>query len=130
MKVTDEAILGALLASGSNRAAAKALGVSEKTIRSRLQKADFRERYEDLKNGMVEAVADEIAANLSGAVQTIVEVMTNPDNNASVRSQAAGELLRTALKYFEAGKFERRITALEAAQHQPITERWNNEAGT
>ena len=79
---------------------------------------------------MVEAVADEIAANLSGAVQTIVEVMTNPENNASVRSQAAGELLRTALKYFEAGKFERRITALEAAQHQPITERWNNEAGT
>lgn len=130
MKVTDEAILGALLATGSNRAAAKALGVSEKTIRSRLQKADFRERYEDLKNGMVEAVADEIAANLSGAVQTIVEVMTNPENNASVRSQAAGELLRTALKYFEAGKFERRITALEAAQHQPITERWNNEAGT
>ena len=130
MKVTDEAILGALLATGSNRAAAKALGVTEKTIRNRLQKADFRERYEDLKNGMVEAVADEIAANLSGAVQTIVEVMTNPENNASVRSQAAGELLRTALKYFEAGKFERRITALEAAQHQPITERWNNEAGT
>ena len=125
MKVTDEAILGALLATGSNRAAAKALGVSEKTIRSRLQKPDFRERYEDLKNGMVEAVADEIAANLSGAVQTIVEVMNNPDNNASVRSQAAGELLRTALRYFEAGKFERRITALEATQNQPITERWN-----
>ena len=125
MKVTDEAILGALLASGSNRAAAKALGVSEKTIRSRLQKADFRERYEDLKNGMVEAVADEIAANLSGAVQTIVEVMTTPENNASVRSQAAGELLRPALRYFEAGKFERRITALEATQNQPITERWN-----
>lgn len=125
MKVTDEAILGALLATGSNRAAAKALGVTEKTIRNRLQKADFRERYEDLKNGMVEAVADEIAANLSGAVQTIVEVMNNPDNNASVRSQAAGELLRTALRYFEAGKFERRITALEASQHQPITERWN-----
>ena len=125
MKVTDEAILGALLATGSNRAAAKALGVSEKTIRSRLQKPDFRERYEDLKNGMVEAVADEIAANLSGAVQTIVEVMKDPNNNASVRSQAAGELLRTALRYFEAGKFERRITALEASQHQPITERWN-----
>lgn len=125
MKVTDEAILGALLATGSNRAAAKALGVSEKTIRNRLQKADFRERYEDLKNGMVEAVADEIAANLSGAVQTIVEVMKDPNNNASVRSQAAGELLRTALRYFEAGKFERRITALEATQNQPITERWN-----
>lgn len=125
MKVTDEAILGALLATGSNRAAAKALGVSEKTIRSRLQKPDFRARYEDLKNGMVEAVADEIAANLSGAVQTIVEVMKDPNNNASVRSQAAGELLRTALRYFEAGKFERRITALEATQNQPITERWN-----
>lgn len=126
MKVTDEAILGALLATGSNRAAAKALGVSEKTIRSRLQKADFRERYEDLKNGMVEAVADEIACNLSTAVQTIVEIMTNPENNASVRSQAAGELLRTALRYFEAGKFERRITALEAAQNQPITENWRD----
>ena len=125
MKVTDEAILGALLATGSNRAAAKALGVSEKTIRSRLQKPDFRERYEDLKNGMVEAVGDQIAANLSGAVQTIVEVMTNPENNPAVRSQAAGELLRTALRYFEAGKFERRITALEATQNQPITERWN-----
>ena len=125
MKVTDEAILGALLATGSNRAAAKALGVSEKTIRSRLQKPDFRARYEDLKNGMVEAVADEIAANLSGAVQTIVEVMKDPNNNASVRFQAAGELLRTALRYFEAGKFERRITALEATQNQPITERWN-----
>lgn len=126
MKVTDEAILGALLASGSNRAAAKALGVSEKTIRSRLQKPDFRERYEDLKNGMVEAVGDQIAANLSGAVQTIVEVMTNPENNPAVRSQAAGELLRTALRYFEAGKFERRLTALEAAQSQPITENWRD----
>ena len=127
MKVTDEAILGALLASGSNRGAAKALGISEKTIRSRLQRPDFRERYEDLKNGMIEAVSDEIAANLSGAVQTLVEIMTNAENNAAVRSQAAGELLRTALRYFEAGKFERRITALEAAQNQPITERWNNE---
>ena len=124
MRVTDEAVLGALLASGSNRAAAKTLGISEKTIRNRLQKPDFRERYEDLKNGVLEAVGDEIAANLSGAVQTIVEVMTNPKNNAAVRSQAAGELLRTALRYFEAGKFERRLTALEAAQQTPILETW------
>ena len=126
MKVTDEAILGALLATGSNRAAARQLGCTEKTIRSRLQKPDFRERYEDLKNGMIETVSDEIAANLSGAVQTIVEVMTNPENNAAVRSQAAGELLRTALRYFEAGKFERRLTALEAAQQHPITENWRD----
>ena len=127
MKVTDEAILAALLASGSNRAAAKALGVSERTIRSRLQKPDFRERYEDIKNGMIETVSDEIAANLSGAVKTLVEVMTNPENNAAVRSQAAGELLRTALRYFEAGKFERRLTALEAAQQTPILETWRDK---
>ena len=75
---------------------------------------------------MIETVSDEIAANLSGAVQTIVEVMTNPENNAAVRSQAAGELLRTALRYFEAGKFERRLTALEAAQQHPITENWRD----
>lgn len=126
MRVTDETILAALLACGSNRTAAKSLGISERTIRSRLQKPDFRERYEDLKNGMVEAVGDQIAANLSSAVQTIVEIMTNPENNPAVRSQAAGELLRTALRYFEAGKFERRITALESAQNASILETWGD----
>ena len=75
---------------------------------------------------MVEAVGDQIAANLSSAVQTIVEIMTNPENNPAVRSQAAGELLRTALRYFEAGKFERRITALESAQNASILETWGD----
>ena len=48
-KLNDEKILGALLAAGSVRKAAKIADVSEATIRNRLNDEAFRTQYEKAK---------------------------------------------------------------------------------
>ena len=58
----NEQILAALVATGSVRAAAKAVGVSETTIRARLNDPDFRKEYETAKGAILTEACDSLAA--------------------------------------------------------------------
>ena len=64
----NEQILAALVATGSVRAAAKAVGVSETTIRARLNDTDFRTEYEKAKSEILTESCDALAARLTLAV--------------------------------------------------------------
>ena len=105
----NEQILAALVATGSVRAAAKAVGVSETTIRARLNDPDFRKEYETAKGAILTEACDSLAARLTHAV----EVLDNTENAATVRVSAADSLLRHGLRYIEMGNILLRLDALE-----------------
>ena len=109
----NEQILAALVATGSVRAAAKAVGVSETTIRARLNDPDFRKEYETAKGAVLTEACDSLAARLTHAVEVLVDVLDNTENAATVRVSAADSLLRHGLRYIEMGNILLRLDALE-----------------
>lgn len=115
---TDEAILTALLASGSIRQAAAALGCSVGCVRNRLKDEPFRKRYEDEKAAALSEACDCMKIRVTSAVDTLSAVMENADNPATVRVSAADSLLRHALRYIETADILKRLAALEAAMQE------------
>lgn len=115
-KIDDERILAALIASGSIRAAAKAAGIAESTIRNRMADTAFRAKYDKLRFDLLQEATAGLTAKLDSATATIAEIMEDDQNPANVRLAASDSLLRHCLRYFSTAEMERRIEALEALQ--------------
>ena len=105
--VSDEQIIAALLANGTIRAAAAAVGLSERALYDRMNAGDFQARYRAAKADLVRAAVFNINNQLQAAINTVVDVMQDERNNAAVRLQAAQTILNNA------GKFAQRLQADE-----------------
>lgn len=116
MKINDEQILAALLSAGSERGAAKLLGCSASTIRKRLEKSEFRERYEQEKRAVLSEVCATLQSRLAAATDTLSTIAQDIEVTPSVRVSASDSLLRHGLRYVESVELEKRIQALEKAQ--------------
>ena len=112
-KLNDEKILGALLAAGSVRNAAKIADVSEATIRNRLNDDAFRAQYETAKGAVLEEACDSLAARLTSAVDALYRVLDDDSTPATVKVSAADAILRHGLRYVETANIIRRLDALE-----------------
>lgn len=116
MRINDEQIISALLNCGSLRKAAESLGTTANTISNRLKKDDFRKRYETAKSELLSETVGVMKSNLSGAVNTLTDVMNNKENPATVRVSAADSLLRHSVRYIEVAEIESRISKLESGR--------------
>ena len=101
--ISDEQIIAALLDHGTIRAAAQAAGISERTLYDRMNRGEFQALYKSAKADLIRAAVLNINRQLQAAIDTVVEVMQDPDNNAAVRLQAAQTILNNA------GKFAQRL---------------------
>ncbi len=101
--ISDEQIIAALLDHGTIRAAAQAAGISERTLYDRMNRGEFQALYKAAKADLIRAAVLNINRQLQAAIDTVVEVMQDPDNNAAVRLQAAQTILNNA------GKFAQRL---------------------
>ena len=101
--ISDEQIIAALLDHGTIRAAAKAAGISERTLYDRMNRGEFQALYKSAKADLIRAAVLNINRQLQAAIDTVVEVMQDPDTNAAVRLQAAQTILNNA------GKFAQRL---------------------
>ena len=106
-KASNEAIIAALMERGTITAAAEAAGVSARTIHDRMKDLDFMNQYTAAKNDMLRSVCITMNGKIAEAVETIAEIMNDPEANAAVRLQAAQSILNTA------NKFTERLTASE-----------------
>ena len=111
--MNNEQIMAALIACGSVRAAAKAVGCSETTIRARLNDPDFRAEYEKAKSEILTEACDALAARLTLAVDVLCDVLDSDATPATVKVSAADSILRQGLRYVEAANILRRLDALE-----------------
>ncbi len=105
--ISDEAIIAALLDHGTIRAAAEAVGLSERTIYDRMADGKFQALYKSAKSDLVRTALLRINRHLERAIDTVAGIMEDEDNNAAVRLQAAQTIINNA------GKFAQRLQTNE-----------------
>lgn len=114
-RATDEIIISAVLSHGTIKKAAEAAGVSERTIYNRMSDGEFIEKYSAAKAEIMRAAVLEIHGHMRDAINTIAEIMNDPDTNAAVRLQAAQAILTQAGKFADRLQGEETRTAEQAA---------------
>lgn len=108
-KATDEQIIAALLSTGTIQAAAAAVGLSPRTVYTRMQAGDFQALYKAAKADLIRAAVFNINNQVQAAINTVTEIMQDESNNPAIRLQAAQTILSNA------GKFAQRLQTDETS---------------
>lgn len=114
--VSDEQIIAALFSNGTIKAAAAAVGISERSIYDRMNEGDFIALYKSAKADLIRGAVVNLNNHIQTAVNVVADIMNDSNNNAAVRLQAAQTILNNA------GKFAQRL----AAEEQGITTQIDN----
>ena len=112
-KITDEALLEALLVHGGVSGAAASLKVTRNAIYKRLQDPVFRAEYDSAQGTVLSIATATMASTLQEAVGTLIDVMNDYEAAPSVKVSAADSLLRHGLRYIETTNILKRISKLE-----------------
>jgi hypothetical protein len=108
-----DAVLVAALAGGATQAdAAAEAGVSERTVRRRLDAPAFRQDLDVARADLVRTSTDRLVAGVGAAIDTLEELMATAP--AYVRVRAATAMLDAAHKWRSTMDLEERIGRLEA----------------
>lgn len=107
--VSDEQIIAAILNNRTLKAAAAAAGISERALYDRMNDGEFQALYKAAKADLIRAAVFNLNSKLQEAIDTVAEIMTDQENNAAIRLQAAQTILNNA------GKFAQRLAADESS---------------
>lgn len=99
--ISDEVIISALMSNGTIKAAAAAVGVTERTIYDRMSSGDFKALYKSAKADVVRKAIFELNNQIGAAVETVVSIMQDEEINPAIRLQAAQTILNNANKFSE-----------------------------
>lgn len=105
--VDDERILSALMTHRTYQEAADSLGISRRTIYSRLKDAEFIVKYQRARAEVIHGAVASLNSHIGEAVEVMAEIMNDTQNNPAVRLQAAQCVLTNA------DKFTNRVTVLQ-----------------
>lgn len=105
--ISDEQIIAALLSSGSISEAAAQTGLSARAIYDRMGYREFKAAYSAAKADIVRQAVLSLNRNLSAAVDVVMEIMSDEENPAATRLQAAKMIIENA------GKFADRLSAAD-----------------
>lgn len=97
--ISDEKIIAALLSNGTLKAAAGAVGMSERSIYDRMNAGEFQALYKSAKADLIRGAVVNLNMQLQAAINTVCEIMADDSNNAAIRLQAAQTILNNAGKF-------------------------------
>ena len=100
-KCSDEQIIQAILAHGSQTMAADSLGLNKATITKRLHNPIFKHKLDEAKAAYLNQAVQELRQELKNSVRTLAAVRDDEEAPQAVRIQAADMILRHASKYIE-----------------------------
>ncbi len=113
MKIADEQIISAILASTTNKEAAEICGLSEAQFYKRIRTDDFKRKYTQVKSNLLERATTTIQSGMSEAARTMLEIMQDPAASPQVRLNAADSILRNGMKLTEQNDILQRLERLE-----------------
>lgn len=119
--VTDirksKAIL-ALLSQPTIEAAAQEVGVTRKTLHQWLKDDDFKTKLQEAKKETVGHVTMRLRVSMSEAIDTLIEVMRDPESSANARVSAAKTILESGLKAHELEDLATKLEVMEQQIHR------------
>lgn len=92
-KVTDELIIAALVSHRTIKDAAQSVGVTERTIYSRMRDAEFEQLYNCAKTDILRGAVSEVSTQVQDALDVVCNVMHDPKASPQVRLNAAAMIL-------------------------------------
>ncbi len=107
--ISHEEVVAALIANGTQREAAAALGISERTLFDRMQDGEFKALYKSTKADILRSAVFNMQSKLNEAVNVVAEVMNDKAAPASTRLQAAQIVIKNA------GAMAKRLSESESA---------------
>jgi hypothetical protein len=105
---------------GTYPEAAQSAGVAERTIKSWLDYAHFRQRVSELRGRLTEQALGELVSNMASACDTLAFLCRRAKSQA-VRLSAARSILELGSRLRESVELEARLSALEESQRCPTT---------
>lgn len=115
MTARQQKALAALLSTSSKAAAARAAGISDRTLRDYLADPTFRAEYEKAFKDMVEDATKQAKQSLSPALSTLREIVEDKGEDTQARISAARAILSNGIKLIETADILTRIKELENA---------------
>ena len=115
-RLTDEAIIAALIAEGSIKGAAASLKCTARTLYDRMKSPEFKDLYAQAKGDILKTATAKLQGNLCGAIDTLTEIMTDKEAPKQTRANCAVSVLQYGAKFTEATDIIERLEAIEEAQ--------------
>lgn len=115
-RLTDEAIIAALIAEGSIKGAAASLKCTARTLYDRMKSPEFKDLYAQAKGEILKTATAKLQGNLCGAIDTLTEIMTDKEAPKQTRANCAVSVLQYGAKFTEATDIIERLEAIEEAQ--------------
>ena len=106
-KVSDEALVAALISCGTMKAAAASVGLTERAVFDRMKERPFIALYQQTKTDIIREAVFKMNAQVGAALDCVLEIMENKDNRPEVRLQAADKI------FVYADKFAKRLSTDE-----------------
>ena len=115
MRVSNEQIVSALFSTGTNKAAAAAVGLSERAFYERVRSPECQKLITETKAAILENATNRAESRLCAAFDVMDKIMNDEETAASVRLQAADALVRQTLKLIELSDVTKRLDEIEQA---------------
>ena len=115
-RLTDEAIIAALIEHGSIKGAAASLQCTARTLYDRMKKPEFKKLYAQAKSEVLKTATAKLQGNLCGAIDTLAAIMTDEEAAKQTRANCAVSILQYGARFTEATDVLERLEAIEEAQ--------------
>lgn len=113
MRVTDNALISALLTCPTIKQASDEVGLSEQAVYSRLRKVDFREKLQNARNDQFQVISSKLEDANFKALNTLINILDDSEVSAGIKVRASQTLLDLSLKNREQIDVISRIENLE-----------------
>ena len=113
MRVTDNALISALLTCPTIKQASEQVGLSEQSVYSRLRKPDFRAQLQNARDNQFQVISSKLENANFRALDTLINILDDSEVSAGIKVKASQTLLDLSLKNREQIDVISRIENLE-----------------
>lgn len=115
-RLQDEEIIAALIANGSIKGAAASLECTTRTLYDRMKKPEFKALYTQAKGEILKAATAKLQGQVSGAIDTLVEIRDDKEAPKQTRVNSAVNILQYAARFTETTELAERLEQIEREQ--------------
>lgn len=114
-RLTDEAIIAALVQAGSIKEAAKMLHCVPRTLYERMKSPAFKELYTQARADMVKTATAKLQGEISASIATLAKIRDDEEAPKQTRANCAVSILQYSARFTETTDIIERLEAVEAA---------------